>query len=491
MPKVQKNHSAKHSEIVPVRQLADSGPEVLVMGPADKQDVTFQLYVDMMVEYGMYLEADENDRFPEKLPRDLNHYKAIIIDQDLPVAKLVEKHRDYAAVKNRLRPYRKPKEFSWNDQRSQFVWVHRLLMQDGVTPQHPDFLARGMARRDKKVIIDQCYAYWNESPVWLRYGNDVTFVNLGGMWRAARLYRHADLQRKVLSAAQDVLDLLERDELPCSKGPNRRLHCGAMMLQFWDETGRRDKRMYKHAVDSMISLADARAMAKRYREGAHQGAGAGAPYTRAEHISGLQDWAILGGMLKKPGYLDAAVDVMKGGFDALFDRRKMLWAHYGVKGQRLGLTWGRGQNWVLYGLVGLLETLPKTHKDWPLLASWMEMTAEGMRRSQEPVTGLWHHVMGEPSTRLEVSGTSHAIQHLCRAWRIGALRASFVPDMLTRAWRGLKAHTFHNRTCTFAWGTGEGYDLPFYNTVPCGGSLGYTYIAGTDYVKTFGPLVPG
>jgi hypothetical protein len=458
-------------------------PEVLVMGPANKQDVSFQLYVDMMVEYGVYLEADENDQFHEKLPRDLTRYKAIVIDQDLPVAKLVEKHRDYAAVKNRLRPYRKPKEFSWNENRNQFVWLHRLLMQDGVTVQHPAFLARGMARPDKKVIIDQCYAYYNENPVWLRYGNDVTFVNLGGMWRAARLYNHTDLQRKALSAAQDVLDMLERDELPCSKGPNRRLQCGCMMLEIWNDTGRRDRRMYKHAVDSMISLADARARAKQYRDGA--------PYTRAETISGLQDWALLGGMLKKPGYLDAALDVMKGGFDALFDRRKMLWAHYGVKGDRMGLTWGRGQNWVMYGLMGILEALPKTHNDWPLLASWVEMTAEGMRRSQDPVTGLWHHVMGEPSTRLEVSGTAHAVQHLCRAWRIGALKSSFVPDMLTRAWQGLKAHTFRNRTCTFAWGTGEGYDLPFYNTVPCGGALGYTYIAGADYVKTFGPLVPG
>ena len=57
--------------------------------------------------------------------------------------------------------------------------------------------------------------------------------------------------------------------------------------------------------------------------------------------------------------------------------------------------------------------------------------------------------------------------------------------MLARAWEGLKAKTFQNRTCTFCWGTGEGYDSAFYATVPCGGSPSMSFIGGGAQVIVF------
>jgi hypothetical protein len=132
-----------------------SSAQVLVMGPADPKDMTFRLYVDMMVEYGIYLEADDQDRFPAKLPRKLTGYKAIVIDQALPAAKEIEKHPDYSKIKDRYRPYAKPREFAWNDQRNLWVWVHRLLMQMEVSRQHAAVLAKLGDRRDRDVILGQ------------------------------------------------------------------------------------------------------------------------------------------------------------------------------------------------------------------------------------------------------------------------------------------------------------------------------------------------
>jgi hypothetical protein len=458
-----------------------SSPEVLVMGPADPDDVTFQLYVDMMVEYGIYLDADTEDRFPAKLPRDLTRYKAIVIDQALPVAKEIEKHRDYAKIKDRLRPYRKPDEFSWNDQRNQWVWVHTLLMKYEVTPQHPVFLARNAARRDRDVILGQVKYCWDNQPVWVRYGNDVSFVWLDGMWRAAEVYRNADLKKKVVSAAHDILDLFEKDELPCSKGPNRRLHCTEFLLTLWNKTGRRDKRLRDMAMKHMPTLKQARERARLYRTGA--------PYVRAENMGTPWTWALLGEYHRQPAFFQAGVDYLKGGYETLFDHSKMLWAHYGRKGASRGPVWGRGQAWAVYGLVELLARMPRKHPDFALLCSWLDQTAEGMRRTQDPVTGLWRTVMGDPGTRIEVSGAGMMLRHLSRAWRHNLCHAEFIPEMMARAWNGLKAHTFKHRTCTFCWGTGEGYDSAFYATVPCGGSPSISFLGGGAYVKAFGPLV--
>jgi rhamnogalacturonyl hydrolase YesR len=451
-----------------------STPEVLVIGPADPKDMSFRLYVDMMVEYGIYLEADDQDRFPTRLPRKLTGYKAIIIDKALPAAQEIEKHPDWPKVKDRYRPYVKPKEFAWSDQRPYWVGVHHLLMVSEVTPQHPAVLARLGGRRDRDVVMGQVKNCWTDKDhaMWLRWGNDVSFVWLDGMYRAGEVFGDAQVKKNVVSAAHDILDLFEQDRLPSSKGPNRRLHCWEFLLTLWEKTGRRDRRLYQAAITQVPTLAAAR---KRAAE-----AYKGAPYFRAEHVGHAWTYAVVADVLKQPAFFEAGVDYLKGAFDALFDRHKSLWAHYGRKGVSLGLPWGRGQAWCLYGLVELLCRLPKSHPDYELLASWVDMTCEGMRRTQDPVTGLWHTVMGEPATRIEVSSAGMLLRLLSRAWRHGCCRAEFVPEMLAAAWRGLKAHTFQNRTCTFCWGTGEGYDAAFYANVP--------FVGGASYVKAFGPL---
>jgi hypothetical protein len=54
--------------------------------------------------------------------------------------------------------------------------------------------------------------------------------------------------------------------------------------------------------------------------------------------------------------------------------------------------------------------------------------------------------------------------------------------------RPIKAHTFAHRSCTRCYGTGPGYDVPFYATIGAGGSRTAAVQAGAEYVRTFGPL---
>lgn len=93
--------------------------EVLVLGPADPKDLTFQKLVDMPVEYGIHIESDARDRLPMKLPKAPLHYKPVIVDADLPLMQKKDtggRLAAYAGRGGRLIRYQRPAEFSWQDE---------------------------------------------------------------------------------------------------------------------------------------------------------------------------------------------------------------------------------------------------------------------------------------------------------------------------------------------------------------------------------------
>lgn len=445
--------------------------EVLLLGPADPDDVMFQKLIDMMVEYGIHIESDARDQLPRKLPKDLSRYKAIVLDADLP-----------QPVKPRcpVIRYRKPKVFSWQDERQLSIIVNSLLMHCGVTRHNAAFFDRNSSRADKEVILGQAEACLRVDPDWCRRWCDATLVRLEGIWSAADFYGRDDLKRQVLECVDDTIKAYEgapvygEGETPA--GLFKHPIFPGLLLPLWRATGRR--RYRDEALATMETLREARKIARSWREGA--------PFLQTESLDRKPwQWAMRARWCDEPGFIEPAVDCMIAGYEALFDHSRNLWAHYGIKGRKLGLPWGRGQGWALYGLVGLLEHLPVDHPQFELMRSWLDQTADGLRRTQDPVTGMWHNIMGNRDTRPETSGTAKVVHHMARAWRLGLCREPFLPDMLTRAWNGLKAHTFNHRSCTRCYGTGPGDDVQFYATIATGGSYTACVHAGSEYVRAF------
>ena len=74
--------------------------EVLLLGPqpGDYQHPWQQL-TDVLVEYGVYIESDENDNLPTSLPANLKAYKVVVVDKHWAGLKdpdVQAKLRDYA-----------------------------------------------------------------------------------------------------------------------------------------------------------------------------------------------------------------------------------------------------------------------------------------------------------------------------------------------------------------------------------------------------------
>jgi rhamnogalacturonyl hydrolase YesR len=458
--------------------------EVLALAPADPADVTFQKLIDLLVEYGIHVESDARDRLPRTPPPDPTGYKAVIVDADAPAAREWEAllaRRENAALRTRTLRYRKPDDFAWHNERPLWVWLNFLLLHCGVTPENRAFLDRNAARPDREVILGQAEACLREEPQWCRRWCDSTLVRLEGIWAAAEFYGRDDLRRAVLECVEDTLrayaDAPVHGKGERADGLFKHPIFPGLLLPLWKETG--IARYRDAALGSMESPAEARRVAREWRTAA--------PLLQCESLDRKPwQWAMRAAWCNEPAFFQPAVDCMKAGYEALFDPRRLLWAHYGIRGRCRGLTWGRGQGWALYGLVGLLEHLPEAHPDRELLRSWLDRTAEGLRRAQDPESGLWHNVMGEPGTRREVSGTAKCVRHFSRAWRLGLCRSDFLPEMLGRAWRGLKARTFHHRSCTRCYGTGPGSDLSFYAALGAGGSYTACVQAGAEYVRAFG-----
>jgi rhamnogalacturonyl hydrolase YesR len=450
-------------------------PQVLLLAPLDPKDLTHQKLLGLLVEYGIHIASDSHDNLPTTLPNDLTTFKALIIDQASPDFPLAQ-----SRTPDKLIPYQKPRSFSWNDERLLFRILSALLMQYDVTPQNAAFLDRNAGRPDKDIILNQARSALTHEPEWFKMWNDASLVRLEGVWAAANHYHDQDLKTRVLACVDHIVAQYAsapEENSPLKGEPVRHPIFPGLLLPLWQDTG--DTRYRDAALASMETFEQARDIAHDWTHNS--------VFLQAESMDRKPwQWAMRARWCNQPEFFQPAVDVMKAGFAALFDGQNQLWAHYGYRNGIKGHHWGRGQGWALYGLLGLLEHLPQNHIDRPLLLHWLDLTSHGLSRVQDPQTGLWRNVMDQPSTRLEVSGTAKCIRHFSRAWRLGLCRQPHLPDMLARAWRGLKAHTFNHQTCSRVYGTGPGYNLPFYCALPAGPSRYACVHAGSEFVQAFG-----
>ena len=120
------------------------------------------------------------------------------------------------------------------------------------------------------------------------------------------------------------------------------------------------------------------------------------------------------------------------------------------------ILWGRSLGWFLAGVVDVLDDLPKTHPDRPALLTIIANIAEGLKRYQDPTTGLWYQVVdvmsgplpatgGYPSETvpamsnwLETSSSALFAYGLAKAVRMGYL-ASDSLEVARKGWQGVKS----------------------------------------------------
>ncbi len=103
--------------------------------------------------------------------------------------------------------------------------------------------------------------------------------------------------------------------------------------------------------------------------------------------------------------------------------------------------WGRGMGWFSMALVDMLGEISPSHPGYSQLLDLLRTVVDGLARTQDPETGLWHQVLdkrGQPGNWLEASGSGMIIHAIKMAVARGYVDASYL-SVAEAGWAGLQA----------------------------------------------------
>ena len=110
--------------------------------------------------------------------------------------------------------------------------------------------------------------------------------------------------------------------------------------------------------------------------------------------------------------------------------------------------WGRGMGWYAAALVDVLDFMPREHPDYAALADIFDEVAEGIRRWQDPQSGVWYQLLQYDdsfvSSRgnrnyLEASASCMFTYALFKGIRLGLLDYAEFSPVAMKAYDGLLA----------------------------------------------------
>jgi len=95
--------------------------------------------------------------------------------------------------------------------------------------------------------------------------------------------------------------------------------------------------------------------------------------------------------------------------------------------------WGRGLGWFAMAQVDVLDYLPEKHAARPGIIRLIQKTATGIRRHQDPDSGLWWQVLdqhGRKGNYLEATASAMFVYSLAKAVNHDYLSRDYVPIIL-------------------------------------------------------------
>jgi rhamnogalacturonyl hydrolase YesR len=156
----------------------------------------------------------------------------------------------------------------------------------------------------------------------------------------------------------------------------------------------------------------------------------------------LRLWAITGDQR----YLDFAISEWWVTSDYLYDKQEHLYfrdSNYFDKREANGkkVYWGRGNGWVMGGLVRMLQYLPQNHPDRPRFVQQYQEMAAKLLTLQQP-DGLWRASLLDPDTYPMKESSGSALYAYAFAWGVnqGLLDVKSFKPAVQKAWTALVAN---------------------------------------------------
>lgn len=102
--------------------------------------------------------------------------------------------------------------------------------------------------------------------------------------------------------------------------------------------------------------------------------------------------------------------------------------------------WSRGLGWFAMAMVDILEIIPKDHPERAVFVSTLDKIVAGIKRYQDPETGLWYQVLDQgnaPGNWHELSGSAMFVYSLKKGHRLGLIDDQFLA-VAEKGWKGLQ-----------------------------------------------------
>ena len=469
-------------------------PEVLILTPSDPENPSFISLLDRCIERGFYFEFDSRHQLPLALPSNLDGYKLIVLD---PSLQWIESE----PFKTRLSTFAArggvvaefvPIESFRRDLENPFDNFWDLVSERAALTSHNPRLRSVLSRRDDRQLLESLVGTALE-PSHHRPTLDLPFESrfcslgdVGSYWSRRPLLLAAEYlgDQDLVDRIRQLVDVTMATKVNPPTSLDAISDARTWLTMHRRTRDERYREYMKTRIDTVLERfprLDGVICHRADRNG--------------RLWSDTESWAMLapslvalGISLGNDAYIAEAVRQLRAAHGRHYDATTGWW-HHGTRDDAVtAAKWGRGQGWALFGIAGTLEQLPDSHPDREWLCARLSECAVSARRDQDEATGCWHNIVDDPHSGIECSVTAMFVEVFSQAWKEGWCSLELIPPMVKKAWAGIKAHTFRNRTVSWCPGTGQSTRYRYYLNRPRVSQPSWIISANVRYLEAFGAV---
>lgn len=178
-----------------------------------------------------------------------------------------------------------------------------------------------------------------------------------------------------------------------------------------------------------------------------------------------------GKLLNRPDYAEEADYQIVNHIKYLYNKEEGLFYHgwnFNHNNNYGKVLWGRGNSWYTVGMMEYLE-----ERDiYPALKrhylSVYRYQCQAIKRYQDKAKGLWHTVVNDESTYIEISAGAGFLAGMMKGVRLGYLEAEEYLLVISEGVKHILAYIQEDGTVDqVSYGTPIGMNVSFYQNVPC------------------------
>ena len=133
-----------------------------------------------------------------------------------------------------------------------------------------------------------------------------------------------------------------------------------------------------------------------------------------------------------------------------------------------GILWGRGNCWYTVVIMELIEEVSLDEGLKRYFLNVYENQVKALKQYADSQTGLWHTIINDASSYIEISASAAFLYGIMKGVRLGILRREEFWDFVQRSLENLVAYIEEDGTVgNVSYGTPIGMNGDFYKSIPC------------------------